>query len=172
MSDCVSLSDRMPAVALGRSAWTPEEAGHLRHCRDCQDEWDLIQRSVDLGKDVAGEVDPATTARAVLRRLAAEREMLRLRKESWSFAALASAAAIAAMLWAGRPPISVPVVVPLPGATALHLPLPELDNLQPGELNAVLQTLDEPYVGDSTDSSAADDLDDEVLDGGYDILEG
>ena len=172
MTDCVSLSDRMPAVALGRSAWTLEEAGHLRHCRDCQDEWDLIRQSVDLGKTVAAEVDPSRTARVVLQRLAAERERLRLRKESWSFTALASAAAVAAMLWAGRPPTSIPVAVPLPGATALQLPLPELDNLQPGELNSVLQTLDEPYIGDSTDSSAADDLDDEVLDGGYDILEG
>jgi hypothetical protein len=161
----------MPAVALGRSAWTLEEAGHLKRCRDCQDEWELIQHSVELGNDVAAKIDPTTTARVVLQRLAAERETLRRRKKSWSFAALASAAAIAAMLWAGGPS-TAPVVEPVPGATALQLPLPELDNLQPGELNSVLQTLDEPYVGDPTDSSAADDLDDEALDGGYDLLEG
>jgi hypothetical protein len=173
MSDCAWLSDRMPAVALGRSVWSVDEATHLAHCADCQRESDLVRRSVHLGADLAGELDSATTARVVLQRLRADRENLRMRRRSWTFAALASAAAVAAVLWGGRPVASPLMVIPPPRATAaLPMPLPELDNLQPGELNAVLQSMDEPYMGDSNDSSAADDLDDEVLDGGYDIWEG
>ena len=172
MSDCVWLSDRMPAVALGRSVWSVDEAAHLAHCADCQGEWELVHRSVHLGATVAGELDSFKTARVVLQRLRADREKLHLRRRSWSFAALASAAAVAAILWGGRPVASRLMIIPTPRATALQMPLPELDSLQPGELNSVLQSIDEPYMGDSNDSSAADDLDDEVLDGGYDIWEG
>jgi hypothetical protein len=96
MSDCDWLSDRMPAVALGRSMWTAEEATHLRDCRSCQDEWDLIRLSSQLGKDVGAGIDPAATTRAVLHRLKRSREEAHLRRKAWGFAALASAAAAAA----------------------------------------------------------------------------
>jgi hypothetical protein len=171
MSDCAWLSDRMPAVAVGQSSWTPEEARHLADCSACQGEWELVRRSVLLGEDVRAECDPGVTARLLLQRLAADREKVRFRTRSWSFAGLASAAAIAAMFWSGAPAVN-PTTKAVPAVTALQLPLPELDDLQPGELDSVLQVLDEPYVGDSTDSSAADDLDAGVLDGGYDPLEG
>jgi hypothetical protein len=172
MNDCSWLSDRMPSVALGRSAWTGEETSHLGSCRSCQDEWDLIRLSSRMGKDVAAELDPAATTRAVLGRLARSREEARLRQKAWGFAALAGAAAAAVMVWAGRP-----ATIPVPAARApvvasLQIPLPELDYLLPAELNAVLQTMDEPYVGGSPDAPAWGDPDDEVLDSGFVTWEG
>jgi hypothetical protein len=169
MSDCARVSDRMPAIALGRSGWTAEEADHLRECSDCRDEWRVVQRSSRLGSDL--EFDSTATARAVLQRLAADSERLVPKERSWAFAALSAAAAVAAVLWSGKP-ATRPQASPVPAMAVLQLPLPELDSLQPGELNAVLQTLEQPSMGDSTDSSAADDLDEGILDGGYDPLEG
>ena len=52
MSGCQWLSDRMPAVALGTAEWTPEETHHLSGCRMCQDEWDLVQRSSRMGREI------------------------------------------------------------------------------------------------------------------------
>jgi hypothetical protein len=172
MSDCGWLSDRMPAVALGRSTWTVEEVDHLGGCRSCQDEWNLIRLSGRLGKDVGAELDPRAATRAVLHRLARSGEEARLRRKAWGFAALASAAAVAAMIWAGptatipSPPARAPVVA------SLQIQLPELDYLLPAELNAVLQTLDESDVGGPVPDSAAGDLDDEDLDSGFDTWEG
>lgn len=172
MSDCGRLSDRMPEVALGRSRWTVEEASHLGGCRSCRDEWDLIRLSGQLGRDVGAELDPTAITKAVLHRLARSGEEARLRRRAWGFAALASAAALAAMVWAGRT-----ATIPSPSATApvvasLQIQLPELDYLLPAELNAVLQTLDEPYVGGSADDSAVGDPDAEELDNGFDTWEG
>jgi hypothetical protein len=171
MSDCARLSDRMPAIALGRSMWTAEEADHLRDCSDCRDEWKVVQCSAHLASDLAEEFDSTATGRVVLQRLGAQRENLVLRNRAWAFAALSSAAAVAAVFWLGKPGLP-PQTSPVPAVAVLQLPLPELDSLQPGELKAVLQTLEQPNMGDSTDSSAADDLDDGALDGGYDPLEG
>jgi hypothetical protein len=169
MSDCHWLSDRMPAVALGRSTWTAEEASHLGGCRSCQDEWDLMRISGRLGHLVGAGLDAKGTTRALLHRLARSEEEARRRRKAWSFAALASAAAAAAIVWAGSIPVaptSVPVVA------SLRIQLPELDNLLPAELNAVLQTMDEPVVGDSVDDPAMGDPDDEDLESGFDTWEG
>jgi hypothetical protein len=171
MSDCGWLSDRMPVVALGRSTWTAEETSHLGGCRSCQDEWDLIRLSGRLGKDVAAELDPAATTRAVLQRLARSRGEARVRRK-WGFAALAGAAAAAVMVWAGRTATVPSPAAGTPVVASLQIPLPELDYLLPAELNAVLQTMDEPYVGGSADSPAWADPDDEALDSGFDTLEG
>jgi hypothetical protein len=172
MSDCGWLSDRMPAVALGRSTWTTEETSHLGGCRSCQDEWDLIRLSGRLGKDVAAELDHAATTRAVFQRLARSGEEARVRRKAWGFAALAGAAAAAVMIWAG-PPAAIPSpAARAPVVASLQIPLPELNYLLPAELNAVLQTMDEPYVGGSADNPAWGDPDDEALDSGFDTLEG
>jgi hypothetical protein len=173
MSNCGSLSDRMSAVALGRAEWTEEEARHLSGCRSCQGEWELALLSSLLGQDVAAELDPGSTSRAVLQRLGRARQEDRLRRQSWTFAALASAAAIAAVVWTGRP-ITRPVAPPAGSvvAAALLIPLPELDNLGPAELNTVLQTIDEPLVGGPTDSPGAGALDDDDLEGVLNIWEG
>lgn len=171
MSDCDRLSDRMPAVGRGGSSWTAAEAVHLGQCPSCQTEWELIRVASHLGRDVGAELDSTGTARAVLQRLAhSEAETIR-RRRSWGFAALASAAAAAVIVWAGRPDGIPSPPAKAPAVASLQIPLPELENLLPVELNAVLQTLDEPYVGDSA-NPAAGDPDDEDLENGFDTLEG
>lgn len=171
MSDCDSLSDRMPGVALGRADWTGDEARHLSGCRSCQDEWELVRLSSRLGQDVGARLDAGSTSRAVLQRLARTRQEDRLRRQSWSFAALATAAAIVAAVWTGgsvkRPVSAGPVV-----AASLQIPLPELDNLDPAELNTVLQTVDEPLVGGPADAPGSGGLDDDDLEGVLNIWEG
>jgi hypothetical protein len=173
MNDCGWLSDRMPTVALGRAEWTEEEARHLSGCPSCQGEWELVRRSSRLGQDVGAKLDAGLTTRTVLQRLERARQEDRLRHQSWTFAALATAAAIAAVVWTGRPvtravaPSAGPVV-----AASLLIPLPELDNLDPAELNTVLQTIDEPLVGGPTDTPGSVALDDDDLEGVLNIWEG
>ena len=148
MNECHWLSDKMPAVALGTAVWNPIEAQHLDTCEWCQDEWNLLRASSHMGREAGLDLDATSTASALLHRL--ERARLeRLRGRAWSFAGLAAAAAIAAVVWTGRPPNR-----PMPPATAvvagLQISLPELDSLQPAELDSVLQTMDEPAPADST----------------------
>jgi hypothetical protein len=170
MSECEWLSDRMPAVALGSSDWTGEEAAHLDGCLSCQAEWNLIRLSSRLGEGVGAELDPGAMTRAVLDRLGQSREEARLRRNAWGFAALAGTAA-AAMVWAAQTVVTpvAPAKAPL---VALQIQLPELDNLVPSELDAVLQTMDEPYVGGSVNDPAVASPDDEDLESGFDTWEG
>ena len=173
MSDCGWLSDRMTTVALGRAEWTDEETRHLSGCPSCQGEWELVRLSSRLGQDVAAGLDAGSTSRVVLQRLERARQEDRLRRRSWTFAALATAAAIAAVVWTGRP-ITSPVASsagPVVAASLL-IPLPELDNLDPAELNTVLQAIDEPMVGGPTDTPGSAALDDDDLEGVLNIWEG
>ena len=173
MSDCSWLSDRMPEVALGRAEWTEEETRHLGGCQSCQEEWELVRLSSSLGQDVAARLDAGLTTWAVFQRLEGARQQDRLRRQSWTFAALATAAAIAAVVWTGRPmtrPVS-PSAGPMVAASLL-IPLPELDNLDPAELNSVLQTIDEPMLGGPTDTPGSAALDDDDLEGVLNIWEG
>jgi hypothetical protein len=148
MSECHWLSDRMPAVVLGAAEWGPTEVEHLDTCRSCQEEWDLLQASSRMGREVGLSLEAASTADALLQRLDRARSE-RLRSRAWSAAGLAAAAAIAAVVWTGRPasrPLhSAPAIV-----AGLQLALPELDSLQPAELDSVLQTMDELAPADST----------------------
>jgi hypothetical protein len=62
--------------------------------------------------------------------------------------------------------VSRPALRPAASVVAgLQIPLPELDSLQSAELDSVLQTIDEPSVGDST-------LDGTVLEDFLDSWEG
>jgi hypothetical protein len=173
MSDCSWLSDRMPAVAVGRAEWSAEETRHLSGCQSCQREWELILLSSRLGQEVAARLDVGSATKNVVQRLARTRHEDRLRRQSWSFAGLATAAAIAAVVWTGRPitrpvpPSAGPVVT-----ASLLIPRPELDNLDPAELNTVLQTIDEPLVGGPIDAPGARALDDDDLEGVLNIWEG
>jgi hypothetical protein len=55
---------------------------------------------------------------------------------------LAAAAAVAGVLWSGREPERPP---PSEAAVArLQIPLPELEGLQPAELDSVLRMMDNP----------------------------
>lgn len=100
MSICTELSDRMPDVALGRSAWTETEQRHLAECADCRAEWALVSGASRLGATLPG-TDPAIVSTVLLARLARERERTRARIGLWSAAGLAAAAAVIVALWTG-----------------------------------------------------------------------
>jgi len=157
MSDCERLSDRMPVVALGQTGWTPYEISHLNECGPCRREWELVQLASRLGNDAGLTLDPAAIAAGVLRRLDQEREDGRLRRRAWSFASLAAAAAVVAAIWTGglqgRPSKVQQVGTVVAGR--LSIPLPELESLEPAELDSVLQTMDEPIISGSTDDDPA-----------------
>lgn len=165
MSDCEWLSDRMPVVALGRAVWTPDETRHLNGCISCRGEWELVRLASQLGKDVGFTLDPAAIATGVLYRLKQEREVGRLRRRAWSFAGLAAAAALIAAIWTGGIQ-GGPSNPPAPGtavAGRLTIPLPELESLEPAELDSVLQTMDEPSGGSTADDPALGDLNNDEL---------
>lgn len=69
MTDCTNLSDRMPEVAAGQSAWTADEGAHLEHCPDCRAEWQLVRATARVGADLGLAIDPTRVAIAVQERL-------------------------------------------------------------------------------------------------------
>jgi hypothetical protein len=174
MTDCGWLSDRIPAVAVGRAQWTPEEVRHLNGCRMCQQEWELMRVAGRLGDSAGVSFDSPAMASSVLHRLRREREVRR-RRRTWSFTGLAAAATIAAAVWTRgiergttHPPRSGPVV-----AAGLVIPLPELESLQAAELDSVLQTMDEPSVsGADVDEPGLGDLNSDELESVLDSWEG
>jgi hypothetical protein len=172
MNECGWLTDRIPEVALGRAEWTPEEIRHLGECRMCREELEMVQAASHIGRAVGESVDVGSTADAVLRRIKRERIDVG-RRRSWTFAGLATAAAIALALWTGgqvnRP--SRPAAVGLAAAGRLSIPLPELDGLEPAELDSVLQTMDAP-TGSTLDSLGSGDSMNDDLDLVLDSWEG
>jgi hypothetical protein len=166
MNDCEGLSDRMPVVALGQAGWTADELRHLNECGSCRREWELVQLASRLGEDTALSLNPTAIAAGVLRRLDRDRENGRLRRRAWRFAGLAAAAAVAAVVWTGGLQSGPSQVESASTAVAgrLSIPLPELDSLEPAELDSVLQTMDEPNVSGSTaDDPALGDLNNDEL---------
>ena len=157
MSGCQWLSDRLPAVALGAAQWTPEEIQHLSGCSFCQEEWDLLQRSSGMGRDIGLAPEAGSISEALLEQLARAR-VERLRRRTWRFAGLAAAATIAAVVWTQRP-VSHPAQPAHAVVAGLPMALPELDGLQPAELDSVLQAMDEPAPADSTLDELAGFLD-------------
>jgi hypothetical protein len=179
MTPCQQLSDRMPAVALGRSRWSAAEEAHLLSCVDCQAEWNLVRAAGRLGASSPPLMDPEVTSAEVRRRLADERAGGR-RIRRWTLVGLGVAAALAVALWTGRPvprrsiaarptapaaspgparrPDSVakpPAFAPTPGPVGraesprLDLPVPGIDDLSDSDLGALLQAMDEPLAGAS-----------------------
>jgi hypothetical protein len=154
MSDCTQLSERIPVVALGQSGWTSEEAAHLRACSSCRQEWDLVRRANHLGQSLLSSLDGPGTAKAVLQRLEYARTQ-RSRHRAWGLATLAAAAALIAVVWSGSEVGPRPATPAQPLAARLEIILPELDSLQPAELDSVLQTMDQTlvdgWISDSTE---------------------
>ena len=148
MTDCTRLSDRMPDVALGRSRWNPEETSHLAACDSCRSEWQLVQTASRLGRRLAETPADPRVAGAVVARLKAAHHAQN-RKRIWGVGGIAAAAAVAALLWTGSVP-KRPSPTLRPPVVGLEIPLPELDSLQPAELNAVLQTMDQAGVEGSS----------------------
>jgi hypothetical protein len=102
MTPCQQLSDRMPAVALGHSRWSPVEEAHLASCADCQAEWTLVQAAGRLAASSPPMADPEVIGAAVRRRLADDRASVR-RIRRWTLIGLGVAAAVAVALWTGHP---------------------------------------------------------------------
>jgi len=143
MSDCTWLSDRMPTVALGQGDWTADEVQHLSGCPSCRREWELVRATSRLGDRPAAEVDIPSLAQAVLHRLGRSTGPQRKWKV-WRFAALAAAAALVGVLWTGRSEQPLPGSASAPIVAGLQIPLPELDELRPEELDSVLRGMDQP----------------------------
>jgi hypothetical protein len=148
MSECHLLSDRMPGVALGAVEWTLGEAQHLRTCRSCQEEWNLVERSGYLGREAGLQLDADSSSRILLDHLQRAR-LARQRRRSWSFVGLAAAASIATVIWKGRPTAG-PTYRP-PTVVGVQIALPELDSLPPAELDSVLHSMDEPSTESTFD---------------------
>ena len=153
MTECARLSDRVPEVALGRSSWTAEEEIHLRDCADCRAEWVLVRAAAAMGARAPMLSEPVAMAEAIERRLAQDRAERRRRSRAWSVAGLAAAAAVALAVWTGRPErptVATGEVVPAAAAAPALVPLPELESLDPAELDSLLRTMDAPLAGSST----------------------
>lgn len=172
MNGCARLSDRMPDVVHGRSRWTPDEAAHLAGCADCRRELALVQATVAMGRKAPRLTDPAGLAATVERRLAGART--RRRDGTRRLAGLAAAAALMIMVWGRWPERPAPTAAGSAGSPAQALvPLPELELLDPAELDSLLQRMEMPSAGSSTlDAPGLGDLEDTELEQVLDTWEG
>jgi hypothetical protein len=176
MTDCGWLSDRIPAVVLGRAEWTPQEVQHLQECRACQQEWELVRAAGRLGQRGEVMIDAETVSKTVLRRLRDEPKRTRIRRRAWAVSGMAAAAAIIIAIWTGN--VEDPAATSSENnslATAqLEIPLPELESLQAAELDTVLQAMDEPNnLRDlGVDEPELSDLDSDELQRVLDTWEG
>ncbi|HET6836460.1 MAG TPA: hypothetical protein VFH24_00385 [Gemmatimonadales bacterium] len=159
-------------MALGRAEWTPDDVHHLGECRSCQCEWALLQTANRLGERAAAGIDVASITTALQRRRGRTPGRNRQRK-AWGVAGMAAAAALAGLLWSGRadPPLPPPPSTHV--VAGLQIPLPELEDLQPAELDSVLRGMDRPgpYIDilETIDSGAAEAPELETV---YDYWEG
>jgi hypothetical protein len=172
MSECICLSDRMPAVAHRQAGWTPDEAQHLTECRSCRKEWELVQAAIRLGNASPQLRDSNATPRAVLQRLAQQEP--RIRRGVWAGSGLAAAAVVAVAVWlGGREGSSVGPKEAAAVVAGLQMPLSELESLQPAELDSVLQTMDDSVSDeDAADEAGLADLDGDELQEVLDTWEG
>jgi len=146
MSECGLLSDRIPAVALGRAGWTAQERQHLDACPACKQEWEIVRGAGLLGQDVEERLDLHTITVSLRQRLQSDRQVEHLRRRTLTVGSLAAAAGIVIALWTAStnaPGDSGPMTGSLV-AGRLAIPLPELQSLEPAELDSLLQTIDEP----------------------------
>lgn len=151
MIGCDRMSDRMPAVARGEVRWSPDELAHLAGCTDCRSEWEVVAAAARLGRDRRLDVDLDAMAARVLHRVRHESLVApRRRVGAWSAVGLAVAAALVFLLLGPAPPDGPAIPAPADVAVELEVPLPELERLGVDELQAVLETMDEPLGGGST----------------------
>lgn len=141
MSECDAIQDRMPAVALGISAWNNVEARHVASCAECVQEWRLVQVGSALQSRTVIDADRAVIN--VLARLRAGPEAAQpIHRIPWRgglIGLLAAAASVALVIWAPRRVADGADGV---AGTAIELAvLPELQRLNDSELEVVLQSL-------------------------------
>ena len=162
MSECTKLSDRIPEVALGRVRWTPDQAAHLRACAECRAEFALVQATIGLGRKAPALSDPGATAAAVERRLVQVRSR---RAGVERMAGVAAAAMLVLAVWTRWPaPPERPASGTTNSAAQALVPLPELELLEPAELDSLLERMEAPVAGSSTlDAPSLGDLEDTEL---------
>jgi len=146
MIACEWLCERMAEVAHGRSGWTLEESAHLASCAECAAEWGLVAAGGRLGRDLEGRLDTAAIANRVVDRLAAARRVDRWRRTGL-LVGLAAAAALVIAVWPARHPPPQQIAR---SSQTLTVPLAELDGLDSGQLQAVLETLDAPLSSEAS----------------------
>ena len=170
MTDCLWLADRMAEVALGRGEWTRTEREHLANCPSCRRGWELVRLTQSLGHAQLTRFESAEAGRTLLQRLEQSRKQRRGRRLV-GLAGLGLAASLAALLWSH--PADPAPTTSASVATELAIPLPELDGLEPVELDSVLSSIDEPLAADSVvDSPELGGFDSEELETVLDIWEG
>jgi len=152
MSECTWLSDRMPALPANQAEWSLEDQRHLNGCESCRREWELVRATRRLGERLPA-FDPVSTASALRLRLQQAGPGRARRIRAWIFAGMAAAAAVTAVLWRDDQP--EPLLRSEPVATGFRIPLPELDELQPAELDTVLRTMDQAPAPGATSETAA-----------------
>jgi hypothetical protein len=162
MSECTWLSDRLPALPSDQAEWSLEDQRHMTGCESCRREWELVRATRRLGERLP-EFDPVSTGSALRRRLHQAGTDRARRIRAWIFAGMAAAAAVAAVLWTSDRPD--PLLRSEPVATGFRIPLPELDGLQPAELDSVLRTMDQaPASGATLETTAPGDTGSSDLD--------
>jgi hypothetical protein len=148
MTDCLDLSDRMPAVAHGRLQWSAAEAAHLTECRDCAAEWRIVQAGLQLHAGLT--LDSAQTADAVVTRLrAAPHGRGIIHRIPWrsGLVGLVAAAASVAIIFSTPKSATLPPIGVIDSAAAIAI-LPELQGLNDTQLEAMLHSLG-PTAGDA-----------------------
>ena len=156
MITCDAMSERMPAVAAGRSEWSAQEAGHLRTCADCASEWRIVQAGAVLGQGIMPP-ESGVLAANLLERLREEKAQDRRRRfvRSGGLAGLAVAASIMAIVLV-RPgavqppaPARTVAVLDLPLAVEFDVPLadpaavPDFDGLDATQVERALSAWEE-----------------------------
>lgn len=158
MSPCERLSDRMPAVAAGREAWSVDDRRHLEGCADCAAEWQLVRAARALG--ASRSLGSDTMADTVLARVREAERMGRRRiVQVGGLVGLAAAAALAVSVLVRQPGVPVPAAG-TPGPVPLELRLAELDGASDEELGVVLAEFDPPISGEQSVGVGLDALED------------
>jgi len=160
MNTCEALLDLMPMVAAGRVAWPDGAEAHLGACAECQAAWRIIQAGTRLGRNAGPPIDAVATATRLSR---ADRR----RRGIGVVGALAAAAAIALVVWSGHPGAvgsgSTPGTLTVE-AREFVIPVPGLDDLDAGQLQAVYQGLDAPLgAGGSASAPSLEELSPEEM---------
>ncbi len=168
MITCEMMTDRMPEVAAGASAWSPDERAHLQGCEHCTAEWRLVRIARHLRTPVVERFDAEAVSRGVLTRLRDARRR-RWRMTGGWLVGLAAAAAVVLMVRTGQEP----TVTRPEQETGFVLPQAELERLDEAQLEQVLDLLGGPLgEGAGDPGPSMDDLNDQQLERVLRSLEG
>jgi hypothetical protein len=173
MTVCETLREKMPEVAAGELQWSAGEREHVATCPACAAEWRLVQAAREIGAPAAGRVDPARLTGVVLTRVAAARRAARWKRGGW-LVGLATAAGLAfVLLGRSGPAGGGPGATPALPAAESGLPVAELDGLDAGQLESVLDQIEVPLDQTGTGPvPSMGDLDDHQLERVLRSLEG